>query len=104
MGSNDLPLSGLRVLDFGHTVMGPTAGLILADLGAEVIRIEPVDGDPTRRLKGFGTGYFPFYNRNKQSVAINLKDPRGIEIVKRDRKSTRLNSSHSQQSRMPSSA
>lgn len=83
MGSNDLPLSGLRVLDFGHTVMGPTAGLILADLGAEVIRIEPVDGDPTRRLKGFGTGYFPFYNRNKQSVAINLKDLRGIEIVKR---------------------
>jgi crotonobetainyl-CoA:carnitine CoA-transferase CaiB-like acyl-CoA transferase len=83
MGSNDLPLSGLRVLDFGHTVMGPTAGLILADLGAKVIRIEPVDGDPTRRLKGFGTGYFPFYNRNKQSVAINLKDLRGIEIVKR---------------------
>ena len=83
MSADCLPLAGIRVLDFGHTVMGPTAGLILADLGAEVIRIEPVTGDPTRRLKGFGTGYFPFFNRNKQSVALNLKDPRGIAIVKR---------------------
>ena len=83
MSAGSLPLSGVRVLDFGHTVMGPTAGLILADLGADVIRIEPVTGDPTRRLKGFGTGYFPFFNRNKQSVALNLKDPRGIAIVKR---------------------
>jgi len=82
MIADAMPLAGLRVLDFGHTVMGPTAGLILADLGAEVIRIEPVAGDPTRRLKGFGTGYFPFFNRNKQSVAINLKDPRGLRIVK----------------------
>ena len=49
MIADTLPLSGIRVLDFGHTVMGPTAGLILADLGAEVIRIEPVNGDPTRR-------------------------------------------------------
>ena len=69
MSAGSLPLSGVRVLDFGHTVMGPTAGLILADLGADVIRIEPVTGDPTRRLKGFGTGYFPFFNRHKQSVA-----------------------------------
>ena len=83
MADAALPLSGFRVLDFGHTVMGPTAGLILGDLGAEVIRIEPVSGDPTRRLKGFGTGYFPFFNRNKQSVAINLKDPRGVDIVRR---------------------
>ena len=83
MAKSAFPLSGFRVLDFGHTVMGPTAGLILGDLGAEVIRIEPVSGDPTRRLKGFGTGYFPFFNRNKQSVAINLKDPRGIDIVRR---------------------
>jgi crotonobetainyl-CoA:carnitine CoA-transferase CaiB-like acyl-CoA transferase len=83
MSADAMPLAGLRVLDFGHTVMGPTAGLILADLGAEVIRIEPVAGDPTRRLKGFGTGYFPFFNRNKQSVALNLKDSRGLGIVKR---------------------
>ena len=83
MIAGTLPLSGVRVLDFGHTVMGPTAGLILADLGAEVIRIEPVNGDPTRRLKGFGTGYFPFFNRNKQSVALNLKDPRGLFCLSR---------------------
>ncbi|WP_114966007.1 CaiB/BaiF CoA transferase family protein [Alkalilacustris brevis] len=78
------PLAGLRVLDFGHTVMGPTTGLVLADLGAEVIRIEPAPaGDPTRRLKGFGTGYFPFYNRNKQSLAVDLKSDAGREIVER---------------------
>ena len=73
-----LPLAGIRVLDFGHTVMGPTAGLMLADLGAEVIRVEPApQGDPTRRLRGFGTGYFPFYNRNKKSIAVDLKTPAG---------------------------
>lgn len=76
------PLSGIRVLDFGHTVMGPTAGLILADMGAEVIRIEPAgDGDPTRRLKGFGTGYFYFFNRNKGSIAVDLKTDDGRAIV-----------------------
>jgi crotonobetainyl-CoA:carnitine CoA-transferase CaiB-like acyl-CoA transferase len=79
-----LPLNGLRVLDFGHTVMGPTAGLVLADLGAEVIRIEPApDGDPTRKLKGFGTGYFPFFNRNKKSLAINLKAPEGLAVARK---------------------
>lgn len=78
------PLEGIRVLDFGHTVMGPTAGLVLADLGAEVIRVEPAPaGDPTRRLRGFGTGYFPFYNRNKKSIAINLKTEEGQAIVQR---------------------
>jgi crotonobetainyl-CoA:carnitine CoA-transferase CaiB-like acyl-CoA transferase len=67
-------LAGLTVLDFGHTVMGRSCGLILADMGAEVIRVEPApDGDPTRRLTGFGTGYFGFFNRNKKSVALDLK-------------------------------
>ncbi|MEM6712579.1 MAG: CoA transferase, partial [Pseudomonadota bacterium] len=77
-------LRGIRVLDFGHTVMGPTAGLILADLGAEVIRIEASpDGDQTRKLKGFGTGYFPFFNRNKKSVSINLKTEAGLQLAQR---------------------
>jgi crotonobetainyl-CoA:carnitine CoA-transferase CaiB-like acyl-CoA transferase len=71
----------LLVLEFTHAVMGPTAGLLLADLGADVIHIEPVDGDNTRRLKGFGTGYFPFYNRNKKSLAIDLKAPEGLDII-----------------------
>lgn len=80
--SGELPLQGIRVLEFTHAVMGPVAGLVLADLGAEVIRIEPTpDGDPTRRLKGFGTGYFTFFNRNKKSLAVNLKTDAGRAIV-----------------------
>lgn len=67
------PLEGIRVLDFGHTVMGPSAGLILADLGAEVLKVEPAEGDPTRRLRGFG-----YFNRNKRSVALDLKQPAGL--------------------------
>ncbi|MEW6645003.1 MAG: CoA transferase [Pseudomonadota bacterium] len=83
-GLGKAPLDGVRVLDFGHTVMGPTCGLILADLGADVVRIEPAPkGDPTRRLKGFGTGYFGFYNRNKRSVAIDLKTSEGLAIAKK---------------------
>lgn len=69
------PLAGVKVLDFGHTVMAPTAGLILADLGAEVVRVERVEGDPTRNLTGFGSGFFGYLNRNKESVAIDLKNP-----------------------------
>lgn len=77
-----LPLEGIRVLEFSHAVMGPTAGLVLADLGAEVIRVEPSPhGDPTRRLKGFGTGYYTYFNRNKKSMALNLKSEQGQVIV-----------------------
>ena len=79
---NQLPLKGVRVLEFTHAVMGPSAGLILADLGAEVIRVEPSpQGDHTRRLKGFGTGYFTYFNRNKRSVALNLKTDEGQEAI-----------------------
>lgn len=79
-----LPLSDIRVLEFTHAVMGPSAGLVLADLGAEVIRIEPAPhGDHTRRLKGFGTGYYTFFNRNKKSLAVNLKSADGREIAGR---------------------
>lgn len=81
--SSEFPLAGLKVLDFGHTVMAPTCGLILADLGAEVVRIERVEGDPTRNLKGFGSGFFGYLNRNKQSVAIDLKNPMSRPVVER---------------------
>ena len=77
----NLPLEGIKVLAFTHAVMGPAAGLILADLGAEVIHIEPPTGDSTRRLKGFGVGYFSFFNRNKKSLAIDLKSSEGKEII-----------------------
>ncbi|MFM7358983.1 MAG: CaiB/BaiF CoA transferase family protein [Sediminibacterium sp.] len=79
----NLPLQDIRVLEFTHAVMGPSAGLILADLGAEVIHIEPLEGDSTRLLKGFGQGFFTCYNRNKKSLAIDIKTAEGKEIIYR---------------------
>lgn len=76
------PLHGLRVVEFTHMVMGPTAGVILADLGADVIKIEPITGDNTRRLKGSGGGYFSMYNRNKASLCVDLKSDRGMELAR----------------------
>ena len=78
-----LPLSGIRVVEFTHMVMGPTCGMILADLGAEVIKVEPIKGDSTRNLLGSGAGFFPAFNRNKKSLAIDARDPRGLEIVRK---------------------
>ncbi len=76
-------LRGLRVLEFSHAVLGPACGLVLADFGAEVIRIEPPAGDPTRTLRGFGSGYYPFFNRNKKSLAVDIKTEAGRDIVYR---------------------
>ncbi len=73
----ELPLSGIRVIEFTHMVMGPSVGLILADLGADVIKVEPKGGDQTRRLLGSGAGYFPMFNRNKRSVCLDLKSDAG---------------------------
>ncbi len=77
-----LPLAGVRVVEFCQTIMGPTCGLVLGDLGADVIKIEPApDGDKTRRLHGFAAGFFSSFNRNKRSVAIDLKTPEGLAIA-----------------------
>src|SRR6476661_3150940 len=76
-----LPLEGIRVVEFVHVVMGPTCGLVLADLGAEVIKVEPLEGDHTRKLTASGAGFFPTYNRNKKSLAVDLKSDAGREIV-----------------------
>ncbi len=76
-----LPLEGIRVIEFTHMVMGPTCGMILADLGAEVIKIEPPDGDKTRKLPGLGIGFFRSFNRNKKSVALDLNTPEGLATV-----------------------
>jgi len=62
-------------------VMGPSCGLALADLGAEVIKIEPLEGDNTRRLQGAGAGFFPVFNRNKKSLAVDLKSKDGLALV-----------------------
>ncbi|HSU22965.1 MAG TPA: CaiB/BaiF CoA-transferase family protein [Variovorax sp.] len=78
-----LPYAGIRVVEFTHMVMGPTCGLLLGDLGAEVIKVEPVGGDDTRRLLGSGAGFFPTFNRNKLSIALDLKTPEGREAALR---------------------
>jgi crotonobetainyl-CoA:carnitine CoA-transferase CaiB-like acyl-CoA transferase len=75
--SNRLPLDGVRVIEFTHMVMGPTCGMILADLGAEVIKIEPPGGDKTRKLPGLGIGFFRSFNRNKKSVVLDINTPDG---------------------------
>ncbi|MEO9470028.1 CaiB/BaiF CoA-transferase family protein [Parasphingorhabdus sp.] len=77
------PLAGLKVVEFTHMVMGPAVGAILASLGADVIRVEPIGGDRTRRLVGSGSGYFPMYNRHKESISLNLKDPEGLDVAKK---------------------
>lgn len=77
------PLAGLKVLEFSHTIMGPCAGLLMADLGAEVIKIEPPGGDRTRKLSGFAAGFFANFNRNKQSVVIDLKTEAGQAVLHR---------------------
>jgi crotonobetainyl-CoA:carnitine CoA-transferase CaiB-like acyl-CoA transferase len=77
------PLAGLKVVEFTHMVMGPAAGGILAALGAEVIRVEPAEGDKTRSLLGSGSGYFPMYNRHKKSIALDLKSEDGLGVAKR---------------------
>jgi crotonobetainyl-CoA:carnitine CoA-transferase CaiB-like acyl-CoA transferase len=79
----NLPLEGLRVVEFTHMVMGPTCGMVLADMGAEVIKVEPLEGDRTRHLLGAGAGFFPMFNRNKQSIKINLQNPEGAEMARR---------------------
>ena len=72
------PLAGLKVVEFTHMGMGPAAGAILASLGAEVVRVEPAEGDKTRTLLGSGAGYFPMYNRHKKSIGLDLKSVEGL--------------------------
>ncbi len=76
-----LPFEGIRVVEFTHMVMGPTCGMVLADLGAEVIKVEPPAGDNTRRLLGSGAGFYPLFNRNKKSLVLDLQSPEGREAV-----------------------
>lgn len=81
MHQQQLPLTGIRVLELGHNIMGPACGLILADLGAEVYKVErPGKGDDTRWLQGFGAGFFTCFNRNKKSLAIDLKAEQGRDL------------------------
>lgn len=76
-----LPLAGLRVIEMGHTVMGPSCSVVFADLGADVIKVEPPEGERTRHNVGFGSGLFSLYNRNKRSVCLDLKSDTGKSIL-----------------------
>jgi crotonobetainyl-CoA:carnitine CoA-transferase CaiB-like acyl-CoA transferase len=77
-----LPLEGLTILEFTHTIMGPSCGVVLADLGADVIRVEPApEGDHTRRLTGFASGFYVYFNRNKRAVGIDLKSDAGRAVA-----------------------
>jgi len=78
---DSLPLKGIKVTEFTHMIMGPAVGAILADLGAEVIRVEPVTGDKTRLLPGSGVGFFTSFNRNKRSIALDIKSDQGKDIA-----------------------
>jgi len=82
MSNTPTPLAGIKVVEFTHMVMGPTVGHILAGLGAEVVRVEPIGGDRTRRLLGSGAGYFPMYNRGKQSICLDLKSENGLAVAR----------------------
>lgn len=77
------PLRGIKIVEFTHMVMGPAVGAILVELGAEVVRIEPIGGDSTRKLVGSGAGYFPMYNRNKKSLCLDLKSKEGLAVARR---------------------
>ena len=77
------PLRGLRVVEFTHMVMGPTCGMVLADMGAEVIKVEPITGEGTRSLLGAGAGFFPMFNRNKKSIQLDLHSAEGAEAARR---------------------
>jgi crotonobetainyl-CoA:carnitine CoA-transferase CaiB-like acyl-CoA transferase len=83
LDQENLPLAGIRVVEFSHMVMGPSVGVILADLGADVIKVEPEGGDQTRKLLGSGAGYFPMFNRNKRSICLDLKSERGLKIARK---------------------
>ena len=82
--SSSAPLTGLRVLEFSHMVMGPSCGMTLGDLGADIIKVEPAPaGDNTRRLTGAGLGFFPAFNRNKRSLCVDLKSEGGLALAKK---------------------
>jgi len=77
------PLHGIRAIEMSHMVMGPSCGMFLTQLGAEVIKVEPPDGDRTRKLTGMGAAFFPVFNRGKRSVVLDLKSEAGIESLRR---------------------
>ena len=83
MANSYLPLEGVRVIEMSHMIMGPSCGMFLAFLGAEVIKVEPPEGDKTRHLTGMGRGFFPTFNRGKKSITLDLKSDEGLDALYR---------------------
>ena len=75
------PLAGIRLLDLTTVQMGPWCTRILADFGADVIKVEPPEGDRTRANVGFGSALFPVFNRNKRSIAVDIKSDAGKTVI-----------------------
>ena len=81
------PLAGLRVIELANFIAGPLAGTLLADMGADVIKIEPLEGDLSRRVSSHSTefdgdsGFFLSVNRGKSSIALDLKKPEGRAVM-----------------------
>ncbi|MDF1721782.1 MAG: CoA transferase [Minwuia sp.] len=74
-------LAGVRVIEMSHMIMGPSCGMFLAMFGADVIKVEPPEGDRTRALTGMGTGFFPVFNRGKRSVTLDLNTDAGMQAL-----------------------
>jgi crotonobetainyl-CoA:carnitine CoA-transferase CaiB-like acyl-CoA transferase len=77
------PLAGVRVVEFSQMVMGPACGLILADFGADVVKVEPIKGDRSRYFTGPAAGFFGTYSRNKRSIAVDTASAAGQEVARR---------------------
>ena len=76
------PLAGVKVIDFGQYIAGPGAAMTLAELGATVIKIEPLSGDQARHVGRYGESMVRAYNRGKRSVTIDLNHPAGPELLR----------------------
>jgi len=77
------PLEGIRVIELGNYIAGPGTAMALGDLGAEVVKIESLEGDAARTTGSFGLAMLRAYNRDKKSIALDLRQPRGLEIARR---------------------
>ncbi|MBK6005050.1 CoA transferase [Ramlibacter ginsenosidimutans] len=77
------PLQGIRVVELGNYIAGPGTAMALADLGAEVVKIESMEGDAARSTGPFGLAMLRAYNRGKKSIALDLRQPRGLEVARR---------------------
>ncbi len=82
-GDSPAPLRGIRVIDLGQYIAGPGAAMTLAELGADVIKVEPITGDQARHIGRYGESMVRAYNRGKRSIALDLKSPRGHEAAMR---------------------